>query len=59
MSSSLGARRQANARTYAFQYARDAKAWVRDYCTAIKWGRWHPFTPMERKTREATRNEAW
>ena len=22
-------------------------------------GRWHPFTQLERRAREATRNEAW
>ncbi len=36
-----------------------ASAWLRDYITAIKKGKIHPFTTMERKVREATRNEAW
>ena len=36
-----------------------ASAWLRDYITAIKKGNLHPFTTMERKVREATRNEAW
>lgn len=38
---------------------RIASAWLRDYVTAIKNGHIHPFTSMERKAREATRNEAW
>lgn len=33
--------------------------WLRDYITAIKNGRLHPFTLVERKAREATRNEPW
>lgn len=36
-----------------------ASAWLRDYITAIKKGNLHPFSTMERKVREATRNEAW
>ncbi|GMH39165.1 hypothetical protein BSKO_07063 [Bryopsis sp. KO-2023] len=51
--------KQLSVRDYAFQYAQNAKSWLRDYCTAIKWRRWHPFTPLERKAREATRNEPW
>lgn len=38
---------------------KDAAAWLRDYLTAIKHGQFHPYTPLERKVREATRNEAW
>ncbi|CAD7695412.1 unnamed protein product [Ostreobium quekettii] len=38
---------------------RDAANWLRDYLTAIRHGQFHPFTPIERKAREATRNEAW
>lgn len=38
---------------------RNVSAWLRDYITAIKNGQVHPFTQIERKTREATRNEAW
>ena len=33
--------------------------WVRDYYTAVKNGQYRPFTALERKVREATRNEAW
>ena len=43
----------------AIQYAKNLSCWFRDYITAIKHGRLHPFTPLERKTREATRNEPW
>lgn len=39
--------------------ARATAAWLRDYITAIKHGQWHPYTPLERRVREATRNEAW
>ena len=38
---------------------KDAATWLRDYLTAIKHGQFHPYTPLERKVREATRNEAW
>jgi hypothetical protein len=38
---------------------RESTAWLKDYITAIKHGQLHPFTPMERKAREATRNEPW
>ncbi|KAL0033769.1 hypothetical protein WJX77_004657 [Trebouxia sp. C0004] len=44
---------------YAMEQTKDSIAWLRDYVTAIKNGRFHPFTALERKTREATRNEAW
>ena len=43
----------------AVEKFRIASAWLRDYVTAIKRGQIHPFTSMERKAREATRNEAW
>ncbi|KAK9865406.1 hypothetical protein WJX84_000313 [Apatococcus fuscideae] len=43
----------------AKHYTKDAACWFRDYLTAIKHGRWHPFTNLERKVREATRNEPW
>jgi hypothetical protein len=33
--------------------------WLRDYITAIKQGKLHPFTKLERRAREATRNEPW
>lgn len=39
--------------------SRAGAAWLRDYITAIKNGRFHPFTAVERKAREATRNEPW
>lgn len=39
--------------------AQQTAAWLRDYLTAVKHGRWHPFTSMERRVREATRNEPW
>ena len=38
---------------------RNISAWLRDYITAIKNGQVHPYSQIERKTREATRNEAW
>ena len=38
---------------------KELKAWLIDYVTAIKSGRIHPFTPLERRVREATRNEPW
>ncbi|GLI60022.1 hypothetical protein VaNZ11_002086 [Volvox africanus] len=37
----------------------EAASWLRDYITAIKNGRLHPFSLVERKARAATRNEAW
>ena len=46
-------------REYAAEQTKDGVAWLRDYITAIKSGRFHPFTALERKAREATRNEAW
>lgn len=46
-------------REYALEQTKESIAWLRDYITAIKNGRFHPFTPLERKAREATRNEAW
>ena len=46
-------------REYAMEQTKDSIAWLRDYVTAIKNGRFHPFTVLERKAREATRNEAW
>jgi hypothetical protein len=39
--------------------AKESYAWLRDYITAIKHGRLHPFTLLERKAREATRNQPW
>lgn len=39
--------------------AKEGYAWLRDYITAIKNGRLHPYTAVERKAREATRNEPW
>jgi hypothetical protein len=41
------------------QHFDDAYKWMRDYITAIKAGSLHPFTAVERKTREATRREPW
>ncbi|KAK9821166.1 hypothetical protein WJX74_003656 [Apatococcus lobatus] len=43
----------------ARQHTKDAACWFRDYLTAIKHGRWHPFTLLERKVRAMTRNEPW
>lgn len=51
--------RQFALKEYALEQTKDSIAWLRDYITAIKSGRFHPFTPLERKAREATRNEAW
>lgn len=42
-----------------FEASKAGAAWLRDYITAIKNGRFHPFTAVERKAREATRNEPW
>lgn len=39
--------------------AKQSLSWLRDYLTAIKSGQLHPFTQIERKTREATRDEPW
>lgn len=33
--------------------------WVRDLYTAVKHGQYRPYSPLERKVREATRNEPW
>jgi hypothetical protein len=41
------------------QATRESYTWLRDYCTAIKYGRLHPFTSVERKAREATRKDPW
>lgn len=50
---------QAYGRQQGATKAQQTASWLRDYVTAIKHGRWHPFTTMERRVREATRNEAW
>ncbi|GAB4817208.1 hypothetical protein N2152v2_004254 [Parachlorella kessleri] len=39
--------------------SKESYEWLRDYVTAIRSGRWHPFTPTERKARAATRNQPW
>ncbi len=44
---------------YTVSLASQSISWLRDYVTAIKHGQVHPFTPLERKAREATRNESW
>ncbi|WIA23872.1 hypothetical protein OEZ85_013522 [Tetradesmus obliquus] len=41
------------------EVTREGYTWLRDYCTAIKYGRLHPFTTVERKAREATRKDPW
>ena len=51
--------RQLDIKVLTVQKVREASAWVRDYVTAIKNGHFHPFTPLERLTREATRDEPW
>lgn len=51
--------RQTSVKDIALSSVKESAAWLRDYITAIKHGRLHPYTPTERKTREATRNEAW
>ncbi|KAG7670898.1 hypothetical protein Ndes2526A_g01319 [Nannochloris sp. 'desiccata'] len=38
---------------------KDAGSWMKDYGTALKHGSLKPFTSTERKTRAATRNQAW
>ena len=43
----------------AWMKTQEVRAWIVDYITAIKLGKWHPFTPLERLVRQATRNEAW
>lgn len=50
---------QAFGRPQGVTRAQQTAAWLRDYLTAVKHGRWHPFTSMERRVREATRNEPW
>ena len=44
---------------YTVFKAKAAQAWFVDYITAIKNGKLHPFTYLERLVRLATRNEAW
>lgn len=44
---------------YTVSACKEGASWLRDYITAIKSGQYHPFTKMERKAREATRNEPW
>lgn len=51
--------RSAPLQEVAAEKLRVVSAWLRDYITAIKNGHIHPFTSIERKTREATRNEPW
>ncbi|GLC33495.1 hypothetical protein PLESTB_000081200 [Pleodorina starrii] len=41
------------------QFIMDAALWLRDYVTAIRNGRVHPFSVVERKARTATRNQTW
>ncbi|KAK9805408.1 hypothetical protein WJX73_002177 [Symbiochloris irregularis] len=43
----------------AVQKAKEASNWLKDYITAIKHGQYHPFTPLERLVREATRDQPW
>ena len=44
---------------YTLAVYKEGAAWLRDYVTAIKNGQFHPYTKLERKAREATRNEPW
>lgn len=44
---------------YTLTACKEGASWLRDYITAIKNGQYHPFTKLERKAREATRNEPW
>ena len=44
---------------YTLAVYKESAAWLRDYVTAIKNGQLHPYTKLERKAREATRNEPW
>ncbi len=44
---------------YTMSACKEGASWLRDYITAIKSGQYHPFTKLERKAREATRNEPW
>lgn len=46
-------------REYTLAAYKEGTAWLRDYVTAIKNGQLHPYTKLERKAREATRNEPW
>ncbi len=46
-------------REYTLSAYKEGAAWLRDYVTAIKNGQLHPYTKLERKAREATRNEPW
>ena len=39
--------------------AGEVARWLRDYLTAVRSGRLHPFSIVERKAREATRRDPW
>ena len=51
--------RQIDLKEYTVAAYKESIEWLRDYITAIKQGKLHPFTKLERKAREATRNEPW
>lgn len=51
--------RQLDIKDLTIQKVKEASSWLRDYVTAIKNKQYHPFTPLERLTREATRDQPW
>lgn len=51
--------RQLDVKELTLLKVKEASSWLRDYVTAIKNGHFHPFTPLERLTREATRDQPW
>jgi hypothetical protein len=55
----VGLKSPADLKDYTVAAYRESASWLRDYITAIKYGQFHPFTKLERKAREATRNEPW
>ena len=51
--------RQLDVKEMAVLKVKEASSWLKDYVTAIKNGQFHPFTPLERLAREATRDQPW
>ena len=51
--------RQLDLKELDVQKVKEASSWLKDYLTAIKNRQFHPFTPLERLTRDATRDQPW
>ena len=51
--------RQLDMKELALLKVKEASSWLKDYLTAIRNRQFHPFTPLERLTREATRDQPW